>query len=92
MKNNDSNFENLYKSSVQFCDDNKIGIPVTKQRIISTQIDCSSHIQNIFNVKECKMRRVYYTTLDNMIVALNNKFDQETIYLIKNIYIIEFSN
>jgi hypothetical protein len=51
-----------------------------RHRRISTKIDSSSHThtQHIFNTKEDEMRKVYYTTLDNMIVALNIRFNQET--------------
>lgn len=31
------------------------------------------------------MRKVYYTTFENMIVALNIRFNQKTIEMIKNV-------
>jgi hypothetical protein len=77
MRNNNSYFDNLYKNSVKFCDDNKIDISVTRHRRFSTNIDSSSHTQHIFNTKGDEMRKVYYNTLDNMIVALNIRFNQK---------------
>lgn len=82
-KNSVSNFINIYKNIVRFCDDNLIDIPVTGQRRISTKIDCSSHTQHNYNTKEHGMRKVYFTTLDNMIS--NIMFNQKTIDLIKSI-------
>jgi len=51
-----------------------------------TKIDCSSHTQHYFT-KEHEMRQVYYSTctLDNMISALNIRFNQETIDIIKSV-------
>uniref|UniRef100_A0A2S2NXT3 Zinc finger MYM-type protein 1 n=1 Tax=Schizaphis graminum TaxID=13262 RepID=A0A2S2NXT3_SCHGA len=84
MRNNVSNFDTIYKNSVRFCDDQNIDIPVTRQRRISTKIDSSSHTQHYFT-KEHEMRKVYYSTLDNMISALNIRFNQETIDIIKSV-------
>lgn len=75
MRNNVSNFENIYKSFIVFFDNNKIDIPITRQRKMSTKTDCSSHIQYLFNENKDEMRKVYYTTLDNMISTLNIRFN-----------------
>jgi hypothetical protein len=45
MRNDVIHFYIIYKNSVKFCNDQNIDIPVTRQRIISTKIDCSIHTQ-----------------------------------------------
>lgn len=84
MRNNVSSFDIIYKNSVRFCDDQNIDVPVKRQRKMSTKINCSSHTQHYFT-KEQEIRKVYYSTLDNMISALNIRFNQETIDIIKSV-------
>lgn len=72
---NDSNFDNLCENSVKYGVDNKIDILVTRQNKIPAIINCSNHTQYIFNEKKYENRKIYYSTSNNTIVALNVNID-----------------
>lgn len=86
MRNDENEFKNIYKITNTFCTDIDIPIQTPKKRKISSKLDAFHSNQHIFKTKEEEMKvTVYNTALDQMILGISIRFNQETINMIKSI-------
>ncbi|KAF0703978.1 zinc finger MYM-type protein 1-like, partial [Aphis craccivora] len=86
MRNEEYEFQKIYKNTVKLCSDIDIQIPAAKKRKISSKVDTSHTSQYFFKTKEEEMKLIVYNTaLDQMINGISIRFNQETINMIKSI-------
>jgi hypothetical protein len=86
LRNTESEFQNIFKESVNMCEINDIQIPDVKKRKVSSKIDNSRDTQHFMNSKEQEMKIcVYLPLLDKMINGIEVRFSQETLTLINSI-------
>lgn len=84
LRNNEKEFQDIFKKTVQMCNDNDILIPDLKRRRVSSKIDESHKTQHIIKNKEEEMKiSVLFPMLDRMISDIEIRFNQETINMIK---------
>ncbi|KAF0748674.1 zinc finger MYM-type protein 1-like [Aphis craccivora] len=84
LRNTEKEFQDIFKKTVQMCNDNDILIPDLKRRRVSYKIDKSHKTQHIMKNKEEEMKiSVFFPMLDRMISDIEIKFNQETINMIK---------
>lgn len=86
LRNTESEFQNIFKESVNMCEINDIQILDVKKTKVSSKIDNSRDTQNCMNSKEQEMKIcVYLPLLDKMINDIEVRFSQETLTLINSI-------
>jgi len=86
LRNTESEFQNIFKESVNMCEIYDIQIPDVKKRKVSSKIDNSRDTQHFMNSKEQEMKIcVYLPLLDKMINGIEVRFNQETLTIIKSI-------
>ncbi|KAL5246124.1 hypothetical protein ACI65C_013532 [Semiaphis heraclei] len=72
MRNEEYEFQNIYKNTLKLCTDIDIPIPATKKRKISSKVDTSHTSQYFFKTKEEEIKlTVYNTALDQMINGIS---------------------
>lgn len=84
MRNDENEFENIYKSTKQLCEENGISIPNIKKRKVSSKIDMANNQYFMPNKKYEMKVNVYYQTLDQLITGLDLRFNQETLEMMKS--------
>jgi len=86
LRNTESEFQSIFKESVNMCEINDIQIPNVKKRKVSSKIDQSHNTQHFMNSKEQEIKIcVYLPLLDKMINGIEVRFNQETLTLINSI-------
>ncbi|KAL4104673.1 hypothetical protein QTP88_019955 [Uroleucon formosanum] len=86
LRNTESEFQSIFKESVNMCEINDIQIPNVKKRKVSFKIDQSHNTQHFMNSKEQEIKIcVYLSLLDKMINGIEVRFNQETLTLINGI-------
>lgn len=84
FRNKNKEFEDIFNQAEALCKKHQIIIPDLLRRKVSTQIDQKSNSQYFFKNKKDEMKiSVYYQLLDDLISAMNSRFNQETLNLIK---------
>lgn len=84
LRNNEKEFQDIFKKTVQMCNDNDILISDLKRRRVSSKIDESHKTQHIMKNKEEEMKiSVFFPMSDRMISDIEIRFNQETINMIK---------
>lgn len=84
LRNNEKEFQDIFKKTVLMCNDNDILIPDLKRRKVSSKFDESHKTQHIMKNKEEEMKiSVFFPMLDRMISDIEIRFNQETINMIK---------
>jgi hypothetical protein len=83
MRNEESEFKQLYTKAIQICNSNNIPIPIVKNRKISSRIEKNPSSQYFINTKEEDIKiTVYLPMLDNKLSGIEVRFHQETLAMI----------
>ncbi|KAF0711305.1 zinc finger MYM-type protein 1-like [Aphis craccivora] len=86
MRNENKEFKNIFDQAVTLCKNHEIIVPAVIRRKVSTQIDKQSKSQFFFENKLDEMKiSVYYELLDDLLWAMDSRFNQETLSLIEAI-------
>lgn len=85
MRNDGNDFNNIYKSTEQLCEENCITIPTIKKRKVSSKIDTINNQHFMSGKKDEMSVNVYYQTLEQLIAGLNLRFNQETLKMVESI-------
>jgi len=86
LRNTESEFQNIFKESVNMCEINDIQISDVKKRKVTSKIDNSRDTQHFMNSKKQEMKIcVYLPLLDKMINGIEIRFSQEKLTLINSI-------
>lgn len=83
MRNDDSEYKQMFDSSVILCKKHDIDIPATNSRKVSTRLDSNLSNQTIFNTKFYELKiTVFYPLLDKLLSGINLRFKQDTFDLV----------
>ena len=86
MRNENKEFENIFDQAVALCKKHEIIVPDVIRRKVSIQIDKQSKSQFFFENKLDEMKiSVYYELLDDLLWAMDSRFNQEILSLIEAI-------
>ncbi|KAL4101269.1 hypothetical protein QTP88_021289 [Uroleucon formosanum] len=83
MRNDDSEYKQMFDRSVILCKKHDIAIPDSNSRKVSTRLDSNSPNQAFFNTKFDELKiTVFYPLLDKLLSGIDLRFKQDTFDLV----------
>ncbi|XP_022170520.1 zinc finger MYM-type protein 1-like [Myzus persicae] len=83
MRNDDSEYKQMFDRSVILCKKHDIVIPDSNSRKVSTRLDSNSSNQAFFNTKFDELKiTVFYPLLDKLLSGIDSRFKQDTFDLV----------
>ncbi|KAL4083325.1 hypothetical protein QTP88_028654 [Uroleucon formosanum] len=83
MRNDDSEYKQMFDRSVILCKKHDIAIPDSNSRKVSTRLDSNSSNQAFFNTKFDELKiTVFYPLLDKLLSGIDLRFKQDTFDLV----------